>query len=1003
MTTSYVHVNSANRDMIAFPSGNAYSVYLPNPVKNVTQVEIITARIPNTIYNLTSNGPVLNTLGKNGVLLPSGFYSDPAVLATELTNRINGISSPDYNTSQSIYTTITINNLPGGSAIITSITPGNSSLTVYWSTTLFPSETTLTVWYSTDGNTWTAFSPALTCGDGVQTITDLTSGTIYYVALVVTGDPIYADYNTSKTVYSQTNTTIPGGSATITSITPGNSSLTVYWSTTLFPSGTTLTVWYSTDGNTWTAFSPALTCGDGVQTITDLTSGTTYYVALVVTGDPLYDDYNTSKTVYSQTNTTIPGGSATITSINRSETQITVNWTTTLFPSETTLTVWYSTSPSGPWIAFSPSSTCGAASQTITGLTSGTTYYVALVVTGDPLYADYNTSKTVYSQTNTTIPGASLNFVSATVEEQALLISWTNTLFNNSTSAGVVLGYSPTDLINTFNTTCGALSYNITGLASGQNYYVALVANGDPIYSDYNGIYNGPFTPSGGTAIITSITPGNLSLTVYWSTTLFSSGTTLTVWYSTDGNTWTAFSPALTCGDGAQTITGLTNGTPYYVALVVTGDPVYADYNTSKTVHSTQYIPFTPLLLLHADGDLNDSSINNFIPPTIHGLSFSTSTVKFGSGSIYFNGNSGLSSYLAYSHNNINFPNGVDFSIECWMYPTASGQRRLFGGNQSANGWQIALWDNQTFNLYINNGGGEIFISPNNSYTLNTWQHMALCRTGNTIYLFINGNLIQTASMAGSMDNGYDSFYIGTDGYYNDPPNYQGYIDEFRIIRGLNLYTTNFTPQTQPFTPPNRPAGTVTITSVTPGNRSLTVYWSTTLFSSGTTLNTYYSTDQNTWYTFGSGTCGDGSKTIPYLDNGTPYYLALVVIGDPVCANYNVGKFIINGPYSPSSGLIFTCSLDSVTTSPDLRYYQFNLTLNMPDTNTYYVFVVSPIPNVNYLYGLSGYQFSGSTSYSDAYNCYSNHGVTPPEIGVTYSLPIYDTNYNRLDTLHFSY
>jgi hypothetical protein len=131
--------------------------------------------------------------------------------------------------------------------------------------------------------------------------------------------------------------------------------------------------------------------------------------------------------------------------------------------------------------------------------------------------------------------------------------------------------------------------------------------------------------------------------------------------------------------------------------------------------------------------------------------------------------------------------------------------------------------------------------------------------------------------------------------------------------------------------------------------------------------------------------------------------LALVVIGDTVCANYNVGKFIINGPYSPSSGLIFTCSLDSVTTSPDLTYYQFNLTLNMPDTNTYYVFTVSPIPNVNYLYSLSGYQFSGSTSYSDAYNCYSNHGVTPPEIGVTYSLPIYDTNYNRLDTLHFSY
>ena len=207
MTTSYVHVNSANRDMIAFPSGNAYSVYLPNPVKNVTQVEIITARIPNTIYNLTSNGPVLNTLGKNGVLLPSGFYSDPAVLATELTNRINGISSPDYNTSQSIYSTITINNLPGGTAIITSITHGESSLTVHWTTTLFPIETTLTVWYSTSSSgPWTAFGTPSTCGAGSQTITGLTNGTPYYAALVVTGDPLYADYNTSKTVYSTPST-----------------------------------------------------------------------------------------------------------------------------------------------------------------------------------------------------------------------------------------------------------------------------------------------------------------------------------------------------------------------------------------------------------------------------------------------------------------------------------------------------------------------------------------------------------------------------------------------------------------------------------------------------------------------------------------------------------------------------------------------------------------------------------------------------------------------------
>jgi hypothetical protein len=47
-TTTYIHVNSANRDTSTYPSGNTYTMYLPNPIKNVTQVEVIVARIPNT-------------------------------------------------------------------------------------------------------------------------------------------------------------------------------------------------------------------------------------------------------------------------------------------------------------------------------------------------------------------------------------------------------------------------------------------------------------------------------------------------------------------------------------------------------------------------------------------------------------------------------------------------------------------------------------------------------------------------------------------------------------------------------------------------------------------------------------------------------------------------------------------------------------------------------------------------------------------------------------------
>jgi hypothetical protein len=80
-TTTYIHVNSANRDTSTYPSGNTYTMYLPNPIKNVTQVEVIVARIPNTLFNITSTVPQINI---NDILyqIPTGFYSDPYTIAT---------------------------------------------------------------------------------------------------------------------------------------------------------------------------------------------------------------------------------------------------------------------------------------------------------------------------------------------------------------------------------------------------------------------------------------------------------------------------------------------------------------------------------------------------------------------------------------------------------------------------------------------------------------------------------------------------------------------------------------------------------------------------------------------------------------------------------------------------------------------------------------------------------------------------------------------------------
>ena len=84
--TYYVHVNSGKRDTTAYPNGNTYSMYLQNPIKNVSQVEVIVARIPNTMFNVTSTGPQYEVDGvsPDAYQIPTGFYSDPTALATAI-------------------------------------------------------------------------------------------------------------------------------------------------------------------------------------------------------------------------------------------------------------------------------------------------------------------------------------------------------------------------------------------------------------------------------------------------------------------------------------------------------------------------------------------------------------------------------------------------------------------------------------------------------------------------------------------------------------------------------------------------------------------------------------------------------------------------------------------------------------------------------------------------------------------------------------------------------
>ena len=70
--------DSKNRDVALYPSGNSYVLHLTRPIKNIERVDLVSARVPNTMYNLTQGSNVLGiTTGSlsSDLSLSPGFYS----------------------------------------------------------------------------------------------------------------------------------------------------------------------------------------------------------------------------------------------------------------------------------------------------------------------------------------------------------------------------------------------------------------------------------------------------------------------------------------------------------------------------------------------------------------------------------------------------------------------------------------------------------------------------------------------------------------------------------------------------------------------------------------------------------------------------------------------------------------------------------------------------------------------------------------------------------------
>ena len=227
-------------------------------------------------------------------------------------------------------------------------------------------------------------------------------------------------------------------------------------------------------------------------------------------------------------------------------------------------------------------------------------------------------------------------------------------------------------------------------------------------------------------------------------------------------------------------------------ARFVVGSAVYSGATYTVPTAPLTAVTNTQLLLSGTNGGIIDTSMSNDLE-TVGNAQISTTQSKFGGASMSFDG---TGDYLV-APNSVNFTYGTgNFTIEGWHYLTASASStKYIFDHRTAQGLFPAMYiDAGSYVVYINSA---IALTAG-TVTANAWVHFALVKNGSTTTLYING----TSAGSFTDNNNYSStarLRIGTEYTASGSYDWQGYIDDLRITKGIARYTANFTAPVGPF------------------------------------------------------------------------------------------------------------------------------------------------------------------------------------------------------------
>ena len=271
-----------------------------------------------------------------------------------------------------------------------------------------------------------------------------------------------------------------------------------------------------------------------------------------------------------------------------------------------------------------------------------------------------------------------------------------------------------------------------------------------------------------------------------------------------------------TAGGAAQPFEGyisnlrMLKGTALYTsAFTPSTSPLTAIAGTSLlTCQSNRFIDSsTNNFTITRNGDVSVSSESPFSKAYTHPVPTSYSGYFDGTGDYLV---TPASSALALA------TNAADFTMECWVYNNG-GAGSQYGrgicvyypsGGYGSNRLMFRLIGGENrINLYLLANSSAELGSPGTdgtaTITLNAWTHVALVRNAGVFYVYVNGVLditVNSSSAASSIPfTTFNTIEVGRtqDG---SSPDWNGYISNYRFVKGTAVYTSAFTPPTAPLT-----------------------------------------------------------------------------------------------------------------------------------------------------------------------------------------------------------